>query len=65
MSSGALAGKVALVSGSGRGIGSAIARKLAEVIEVDRNPASAILIKSGEAGGGNLGRRRLLSKCKS
>jgi 3-oxoacyl-[acyl-carrier protein] reductase len=57
MSDGALAGKVALVSGSGRGIGAAIARKLASagaavvVNDLDENPALETVREIEKAGG--------------
>jgi 3-oxoacyl-[acyl-carrier protein] reductase len=57
MSTGALAGKVALVSGSGRGIGSAIARKLASagaavvVNDLDKEPALQTVSEIEKAGG--------------
>jgi 3-oxoacyl-[acyl-carrier protein] reductase len=57
MSDGALAGKVALVSGSGRGIGAAIARKLASagaavvVNDLDEDPALETVREIEKAGG--------------
>jgi 3-oxoacyl-[acyl-carrier protein] reductase len=57
MSTGALAGKVALVSGSGRGIGAAIARKLASagaavvVNDLDEKPARQTVNEIEQAGG--------------
>jgi 3-oxoacyl-[acyl-carrier protein] reductase len=57
MSTGALAGKVALVSGSGRGIGASIARKLASagaavvVNDLDEKPALQTVNEIEQAGG--------------
>jgi 3-oxoacyl-[acyl-carrier protein] reductase len=57
MSTGALAGKVALVSGSGRGIGAAITRKLASagaavvVNDLDEKPARQTVNEIEQAGG--------------
>jgi 3-oxoacyl-[acyl-carrier protein] reductase len=57
MSTGALTGKVALISGSGRGIGAAIARKLASagaavvVNDLDTEPARQTVNEIKQAGG--------------
>jgi 3-oxoacyl-[acyl-carrier protein] reductase len=61
MSTGALAGKVALISGSGRGIGAAIARKLASAgaavvaNDLDEKPALQTVNEIEQAGGRAVG----------